>query len=369
MKQWKSEHWNLEQVAMYRTVKNRGILAKGFTLVELLVVIAIITIIAGLSIPAVMMAVRTSNEFAITTRVSQLNTAVETFRNEMGVYPPDQYYDNSMIGWVNPSSSTLAIDLIQRYGPLLQKIAPNHREFQAAPGVFPGNELPIVAWYRQRGQYLNPTNALNFWLGGGLSDSKVYPLSEACRRSVELPAGNAASENNYAVRLQNFKPLSFYDFGSTLDIDPLGYWSNNANGPNGAGLSAFNLEVPSFLRSAVQAYTTRPVIYFVDTALPNGASSNTLFAPFLLNSATSPPTYKTVNVGEVNLVSPLGFGSNFYAEGKFQIITCGLDELYGGLDWSNPSAPVLSRDARDNICNFADSKRLDTMENAAAMGF
>lgn len=357
-----------------RLLRRGGTRRSGFTITELLVVIAIISVLAGIAIPAVMMAVSSAYEFRISARISQLDTAIESFRNEKSVYPPDQYYDpdGSAIQWLDPEASdaTLLPLLVQRYGPLLQQIAPNHREFQPAAGAFPGTNFPIVAWYRQRGQFLNPTNALNFWLGGGLSNSSIYPLSEFCRRSDELPVTNASANTIYQNRTAMLKPLIYFEF-TTESIDPLGYWVGSGgnrwtDGTHAGQQFYFAGDVPLFLRSAAQESSTRPLLYFVDTlaqVVPNTPSANTLFAPYILNNSVG---MKFVNVGpnETAPMTPIGYGAppavTMFAAGKFQIIAPGRDQSYG--------AGGVVKLLRDNICNFANSKRLDSMEEAENLG-
>ncbi len=341
----------------------------GFTLVEILVVIAIIAVLAGLAIPAVMMAVTRAYEFRITTTMTQLNTSVESFRNENGIYPPDQYYDfdASYMVWLDSTANdaTLLPLLASRYGPVLQKIAPNNREFQPAPGVFTGTNYPIIAWYRQRGQFLNPTNALSFWLGGGLSSSKIYPLSELCRRDNELPVTNATSNSNYQARVQLTQPLVFFDFNqSQAAVDPLQYWVGGGSGPSWTAGAQRGDQfypqgvVPMFLRSPVQQSTDRPFLYFVDT--PNN-SPNSLFAPYLLPNSLGMKFVRVPN--ETAPMTPIGYGSPpsmfMFAAEKFQIIAPGRDNLYGG-------GGVIQQ-LRDNICNFSTG-RLDSMDGAENLG-
>lgn len=62
---------------------------RGFTLVELLVVIAIIGIIAAITIPTLYNAVLAARRTRITIELSELDKAVEQYKNDMGDYPPD----------------------------------------------------------------------------------------------------------------------------------------------------------------------------------------------------------------------------------------------------------------------------------------
>ncbi len=63
--------------------------AAGFTLVEMLVVITIIGILAGLVIPAVVVAMRKAKEATIVMEISQLDMALKAYKEKFGEYPPD----------------------------------------------------------------------------------------------------------------------------------------------------------------------------------------------------------------------------------------------------------------------------------------
>jgi len=65
----------------------------GFTLVEILTVIIIIVMLMGISVP-VYNTVRTRIRVAATrAMISAVETAAEEFKKDMGIYPPDQFYD------------------------------------------------------------------------------------------------------------------------------------------------------------------------------------------------------------------------------------------------------------------------------------
>ena len=63
--------------------------AGGFTLVEMLVVIAIIGILAGLAVPAVMVALRKAKVAAVSFEINQLDAACKAYKEKLGEYPPD----------------------------------------------------------------------------------------------------------------------------------------------------------------------------------------------------------------------------------------------------------------------------------------
>ena len=142
----------------------------GVTLIELLVVMAVIGILVGILVPVLGPMIFRSSEFVIATEVSQLELAVEKFKNEYGFYPPDF------------SNMTEA-----EFRSYLVKIAPNHQE-------------NVSQWWSDVGVNLNPSNALVFWLGG-LRNSAQYPLSyedpssPGTRLSAPIISANAAIQN------------------------------------------------------------------------------------------------------------------------------------------------------------------------------
>jgi len=65
--------------------------AMAFTLTELLVVIAIIATLAALLMPAVSLARRHAQKTTTSLEIGQLQVAMEQFKQDFGVYPPDEY--------------------------------------------------------------------------------------------------------------------------------------------------------------------------------------------------------------------------------------------------------------------------------------
>src|SRR5690349_2288328 len=61
----------------------------GFTLTEMLVVIGIIAILAALLLPAVNRAIYVARNTTIAVEVNQLATAIESYKQDKGDYPPN----------------------------------------------------------------------------------------------------------------------------------------------------------------------------------------------------------------------------------------------------------------------------------------
>jgi prepilin-type N-terminal cleavage/methylation domain-containing protein len=68
----------------------------AFTMVEMLVVIGIIAILAALLLPAVNMAIKAARNAAIAVEVNQLDTAINTYKNDKGDFPPN-FRDSSIV--------------------------------------------------------------------------------------------------------------------------------------------------------------------------------------------------------------------------------------------------------------------------------
>jgi prepilin-type N-terminal cleavage/methylation domain-containing protein len=67
--------------------------APGFTLIELLVTISVIMILAGLTVGAVSRASRSAREARVRAELNQMVLAIESYKEAMGMYPPDNPAD------------------------------------------------------------------------------------------------------------------------------------------------------------------------------------------------------------------------------------------------------------------------------------
>jgi prepilin-type N-terminal cleavage/methylation domain-containing protein len=117
---------------------------KGFTLIELLVVIAIIAILAGLTVPAVLAAMRRAKVASVVVEMSQLDAALKAYKEKFGEYPPD-FTDTT---WPGPISRHLA--------KAFPRCTIDKSTFETA--IKNATNLDYAD--------LTPATALVFWLGG-----------------------------------------------------------------------------------------------------------------------------------------------------------------------------------------------------------
>jgi len=122
----------------------------GMTLVELLIVMVVIGILIGILVPVLGPILIGSGEFVIVNEVTQLDLAVEKFKDEKGFYPPDFTTINN-------------INDLKTY---LVKLAPNHTQTDAQ----------LTNWMAAVGNNLGPSSSLVFWLSG-LRNSAQFPLT------------------------------------------------------------------------------------------------------------------------------------------------------------------------------------------------
>ncbi|MEN6451580.1 MAG: prepilin-type N-terminal cleavage/methylation domain-containing protein [Thermoguttaceae bacterium] len=128
--------------------------ARAFTLVEMLVVITIIGILAGLTIPAVMMGVRHATNASVAMQMTELERACQAYKEKFGEYPPDFTGLDSSIPAVVQASRQAILQHLSNLFPRYQPASWN----ALATDVQNGWNLDI--------NKASPSVALTFFLGG-----------------------------------------------------------------------------------------------------------------------------------------------------------------------------------------------------------
>lgn len=325
----------------------------GFTLTELLIVIAIIAVLAGLIAAAAINALRKGRQTGVLLEIKNLSTAVENFKNETGVYPP-----NGM----NPDPGNTAT------GKLLQ--SDFQRMFAKA---FAGSAEPQVLALALCGQNtagganqniqngMTAAEGVYFWLGGFSSDKK-FPISGPGGPSfpVDGPQPGEVLENRIGGyefdrgRLGPRTDEGVFDEGDgryllySVDLNQNGTIDNNAGENRRINLWRFNPKGSD--QPLVYIDTSRHKPYQYDAPASQTAA---IFA------------LKKLREG---ITSASSMQDIAFIDQKFQILHCGLDDDWGnfgtsasvsGANASNmllyPDGPFIGPVA-DTLTNFADGE-------------
>ncbi len=321
----------------------------AFTLVELLVVIAIIGLLAAIAIPAIFGAVTNAREAAIAQEISQLEMAVESYRNAYNDYPPNFFEDYSSggPGWNN----TVVFRHLKR--------VTRHASENMSLWTLGGNPLLGTPANTQ----IDAAETLVFWLGG-LSKNTSAPVTG---KGGPLILSGAAVAPRDMVEREN----AFFDFREERLKDIDGDHLFEYYPPYG--------EPAPYVYFDGRSYDNIPDVD--NDGLPDG---DDLFAQY-------PPAGNTTLIAQFGIVRPYVVASTgagnvapVYANaGKFQIISAGLDGRYGAPGGTEFGADPMRRktylsdfsqtktqfskainykpEDLDNIANFSGGPLEDTM--------
>ena len=322
---------------------------QGFTLVELLVVIVIIGILAGLITGAAIMARTRVRETAVLAEIGQINIALDRYKNEFGEYPPDFAFVNLDD---DPSVDILNEDAAQtRVMRHLRKRFPRYRPVGDGTLTDPW----LMFCYDVANNYgvdpstFDAASALVFWLGG---------LPDAAGADPWIPRG-FHSDPEFPFRAGLPRTNSFYEF----DPERL--------------VVAETADPTNQLRYIPRHIDTAPLVYFKAVRSPvNGRYEYGEFvaAGFLLpffQDTTSPDlSYCVPYLRELT-----ASGRSWESPEKYQIISSGLDSLFGDRPIGAPATPDLgyrftltglgfSDDGgdQDNLTSFSKGKLEDGIE-------
>ncbi|HND51346.1 MAG TPA: prepilin-type N-terminal cleavage/methylation domain-containing protein [Pirellulaceae bacterium] len=284
----------------------------GFTLVELLVVIIIIGILAALLIPVINGARRNANQARISIEITQLESALEAYKNDHGGDFPADLTDavafKQHMARAYPRHNRAAIDKWLASNPATQK---------------PAN--------------LDPAEAIVLWLGLVRNDV-LFPFTDSSGNNVPLAVGSSGQGKPYFT----FTPAQL------TDRDGDGW--------------------PEFYPQAIAGQPgALPYVYFhnktyATACYPFPAPGALGTAPVGADPGPPPGVARPYRTAALAFVEPT----------KYQIISCGLDLHYGKDTVVNlPNQPKLvptkvntngvnlDRGDQDNLTSFAKGQTIE----------
>ena len=357
---------------MNRPTSNRRLLARsrgGFTMIELLMVIVIIAILVGLLLPAVNGALKTARKAAVSSEISQLAQALDSFKSRYGDYPPSRFLAvesgnyTSFLGTANSgtplsTSGTLpdptqpdptspgdgdisTTQLAQRSVAALRKFWPR---VSTAVTLTNNNFYDFNGNNQMDAPYiLHGHECLVFFLGGvpshdssgnfGLTGFDKNPLNPFTNTLVP---GSPMYSTNRQSPLFEFNPGRLFLDPNTqtaastagLPIPGIpGYYDSLGNAVPGSGAGSTHNFYVYFSAYGNSGYDPNDVNFPEADANNNG--------PIGLGFQTSFGTYKALNFCSSFAPNPytstlsVGNPVTFQKAQSFQIISSGIDGLYG----------------------------------------
>lgn len=306
---------------------------RGFTLVELLVVIAIIGILAALLIPAVFFAISTANKSRLTVEIANIQKALESYKMQHGEYPPDYTH--------NPLATASRFDQINQQ--LAQHMARNFRNRNSAIDAPLKTDLTtnaVIPWpagaqfataVQNELPNIDPAEALVLALKGFSKDPSL-PLSGAGDRQplYEFVPTRLSDRDNDGF-------LEYYPPGDSQQTPYTYFRARSASEADAYEVVRLFVEdsranAPSYQLSVMDAagVSAMPLPYLADRNVPD--ATNAQFA-----DGTSPA----------------------YAEPKkFQLLSAGLDGVYGGRNLRKLGEGIVPRDEKDDMANFLEGQTM-----------
>lgn len=266
---------------------------QGFTLIEVLTVIVIIGILAALVVPAIAGAVRRAKEVAIAMEIDSLSQAIETYNTQYGDYPPD-FSDVSTVE--------------RHYRRIFPQIAAS--DLTALSTAMGGSPVGI-----------DRAEALVFTLGG-YSSNKQHPLTGS---------GGPLVVSGGTVTYNTDRANAIFPF----ELGRL----------NSSNFEAVADSFPTFAPSG----KLQPYVYFDSRTYNTVATASTIVANGYIGGgeAGGIRPYKTMLTPR----APTGatYGSaiaaanafKFHKADTFQIISAGLDDIYGFLIFADSNTSGL----------------------------
>lgn len=288
----------------------------GFTLVELLIAIAIIGILMSLTVTAVTRAITRGRETASRLEINALSQAIEQYNLKYGDYPPDGSSEQVLLRHVRkifPRISQLNLDLLTQ---LTRDRGSNANQFSAVA--------------------MDRAEALVFFLGGFSGDPTRPFTGEGgpLKQVGNDPTKIASYEYN------GTRDNAFYDFDTnrlTIARSAAGTLLSTDEKMLGVAdpLHGGEDQLPAYL---ARVGTPTPLVYFDSRTYGNVGSAgyNGYLAglteyggvrPYMTNSNAGGATYADLK---------------FHNDSTFQIISPGLDGVFGACVSVDPNKPEAS---------------------------
>jgi len=296
----------------------------GFTMVEMMMVIVIIGILMAIAIPAIFNAVTTGRQTALKMEVDALSQAVEQYMQKYGDYPPD----GSSEAVLNRHMRRLFPRMADPDLTLLKKLT------DAEPTNTLGSFSSVA---------MDRAEALVFFLGG-FSDDPLHPLTGESG-PIKLSSNPVDSDNTNILNYEYnaTRDNSFFDFdlsrltvarasdsASLLSTDESTLQSSTA-------LFGGADPLPVYLAGGAEP---TPILYFDSRTYGSiggayngfGTASYGRVRPYKSGRNISPPP----SGGYASLDAAFA-AIPFHNPSTYQIISPGLDGIYGSIVSVNPA--------------------------------
>lgn len=353
---------------------------RGFTLVEMLAVVLIIGILAGLITAAAIKAKDRAKLTVVKLEVSQLDMAINSYKDKYGDYPPDfwgvdRVADNVTTDRVCEAARAAVIRHLRMVFPKYIPGRPSGntgtpwQRVSADVALYVGGPSPGL-------RDLDPASAIVFWLGGMPATDGTKTLT-GFSANPEDPFGASGSRTQ---KLYEFDETRLVGFDETVP----GWTDWPTYIPEGVRVRTSGNPLPGenvpyvYFKARMDATTGR-----VEYASARPANVNPMI-PFSYQHAANnicvPYLADVRNTANSNPPNPASVLTTVVREWKnpesFQLIAPGLDGLFGqgarnrfrlvpssqaaGSRFQSGAAyPPLYEDDLDNVTNFSKGKLED----------
>lgn len=342
----------------------------GFTLLELLIVISIIAMLAAITVFGTRKALETAKASSIKMQISQLEMALDRYKDKVGEYPPDDFtnidsirrhikrrwprlnysasdLNDAGIGDINGDGATDMADAFTTYAydSSVSGATPDKASF-VSPLIFWLGGLPD-ANDNPAGFYLQPKDPLGFF------DSTVGTAAEPGQREeayFNFPPDTIVVNNGipaFVPGKKDEKPLVYFRADGSTDSWPES--ADEENRPKGVYAAYYPYTDAEMNDDSIVKYTRTKYYEFSDSYL----------------GIAAPYVQSVLNVDAENDI----FEYTWYEPDRFQLVFPGVDGEFHTEDGAfAPGAQVRRTDTQegisesdfDNIVNFTEGVTLES---------